>query len=624
MELRYLHRPLPDPTQYIRLITSVDVDETRAIPVHCQLETWSLTQAPAYHAISYTWGDPSLTALILVNGRPFECLKNCEYVLKQARWHEGAKYYWCDALCIAQADKEEKSSQVAMMGRLFEEAELVLACLGPHADDSKYLYRVLGTSGNMLDDIPASRPGTKIVRYGSYEANTPRKAVSWAWRRFFRLPRIYKALARLSQRPYFTRLWVYQELSLARRVILMCGESGLPISKFHALASMLESWNYIGFLSAQTESWILGPLPWGTDKRAIRQLNFPSFVENHAPSVALANKLLFAGAFPGPVKTHLETVVESLWHLKCQEPCDKIYGLISVIKWEDLTPIQTDYSRDRFELALDVASTINHERLKNTARPDSDSEFVVLSCIAQSLGLVDHPTMRLDQAVESRRSKMTFSPKASPYPCHWISHSFLGGLQLECEGSQWRFSSRERLSSDSNYASQPKIHHGIDGKDLQTIKCNRDEQIILPCGTKSGDFCLFIPEWPVSTLIIRQEGTTERFSIVGKALRLGDRQHNISTDYLGYSLDEFALSLDIEDALILAYSEVKCQDAKYYSSTAMSEFLNTRVCSHTGSSEARRFVVAYNPDCIPLTPSGSIPRYPSTDASTHSNSSISS
>ncbi|KAJ0123789.1 hypothetical protein J7T55_012258 [Diaporthe amygdali] len=112
----FQHEPLPDPATHIRLLEITSVDEIRDLPVHCKLTTWPVETAPLYTAISYTWGDPRQLTSVLVNGRPMEVRCNCEYVLKQAWWRKGNVYVWVDAICINQADNDEKSSQVAMMG----------------------------------------------------------------------------------------------------------------------------------------------------------------------------------------------------------------------------------------------------------------------------------------------------------------------------------------------------------------------------------------------------------------------------------------------------------------------------------------------------------------------------
>ncbi|KAI0426244.1 heterokaryon incompatibility, partial [Xylaria sp. FL1042] len=66
--------------------------------------------------------------------------QNCNDVLRQVHRHSGAdRYIWVDAICINQADHHEQDIQVTMMGAIYQNAELVLACLGDHDDYSRAL-----------------------------------------------------------------------------------------------------------------------------------------------------------------------------------------------------------------------------------------------------------------------------------------------------------------------------------------------------------------------------------------------------------------------------------------------------------------------------------------------------
>jgi hypothetical protein len=63
------HDPLPDSTTHVRLLRIKRGDFKQH--VECELSTRPIEGAPPYYAISYTWGDPDLTAEITLNGKPF-------------------------------------------------------------------------------------------------------------------------------------------------------------------------------------------------------------------------------------------------------------------------------------------------------------------------------------------------------------------------------------------------------------------------------------------------------------------------------------------------------------------------------------------------------------------------
>jgi hypothetical protein len=87
---QYQYEPLPDPRTHVRLlqIQQCHPDTT----IQCKFTSWLLEDAPAYHAISYTWGDPKLTTNILIVKRQgwgescsIRLWEREAYVLKGAR-----------------------------------------------------------------------------------------------------------------------------------------------------------------------------------------------------------------------------------------------------------------------------------------------------------------------------------------------------------------------------------------------------------------------------------------------------------------------------------------------------------------------------------------------------------
>lgn len=103
-----------------------DSDEIRLLRVHpagsgCtpdellirDLQVVKLGDCPEYAALSYTWEPEDCTETVL-NGEPLWIRKNLDFVLRSCRatsW----QLLWADAICIDQANSEERSQQVEMM-----------------------------------------------------------------------------------------------------------------------------------------------------------------------------------------------------------------------------------------------------------------------------------------------------------------------------------------------------------------------------------------------------------------------------------------------------------------------------------------------------------------------------
>ena len=89
------YRPLSPETKQIRTLTlcAGKVDN----PIRCALQNVSLDEQPAYTALSYTWGDATITAPIEVDGAQFDATVNLERALRHLRKVEGNYILWVDA-----------------------------------------------------------------------------------------------------------------------------------------------------------------------------------------------------------------------------------------------------------------------------------------------------------------------------------------------------------------------------------------------------------------------------------------------------------------------------------------------------------------------------------------------
>ena len=158
--------------------------------------------------------------------------KNCEYVLRQASWHDITAYYWVDALCIDQSHTGEKSEQVRMMGQIFGGAAQVLACVGPEADDSCFLFHMIDKHKSLFCDPIPSQWTVYIYRDRRLWMQSIRWLVSVGPDSRMRVQR---AAVALCARPYFSRVRVVQEISLSKSTLVCCGRGESPLRFCYAL-----------------------------------------------------------------------------------------------------------------------------------------------------------------------------------------------------------------------------------------------------------------------------------------------------------------------------------------------------------------------------------------------------
>lgn len=149
---------------------------------------------PIYAALSYARGRSEKPKTIQLNGYPFWVTENLYTALKYLRTPGTARVLWIDALCINQSDLDERLHQVQMMAEIYKRAETVLVWLGPPRDDSDAV----------MDIIESMAFSNHYVQYEVPESK-------------------FKVLE-LLRRSYWSRVWVVQEIAVARSDPLVgCG-----------------------------------------------------------------------------------------------------------------------------------------------------------------------------------------------------------------------------------------------------------------------------------------------------------------------------------------------------------------------------------------------------------------
>ncbi|KAK0654963.1 heterokaryon incompatibility protein-domain-containing protein [Cercophora newfieldiana] len=226
----YPYRPLDTSTHEIRLLNFVyppsDINPS-ANPTFT-LTTTSLTASPlpSFTALSYTWGDPTTnTATILIDTHSVRIRQNLHQALTRLRHDRLTSPIWIDAICINQSDTDEKNTQVPLMREIYSRAMRVFAWLGP----GPYFgaLGVLRTAGEEYRvGIRTAQAGQRgrahqMVReviehllIGDAETAWPPVGMGLG---------IQLILKLFLETPWWRRVWVVQEVVLAKQAMLLCG-----------------------------------------------------------------------------------------------------------------------------------------------------------------------------------------------------------------------------------------------------------------------------------------------------------------------------------------------------------------------------------------------------------------
>jgi hypothetical protein len=201
MEL-YSYSPLSDAngTRLLRLLPDNREAEIRCeqFPVDFHQLFPVYSQYAEYEALSYVWGDKRMRRNIIVNGCCFEVTSNLHAALLRLRSRSRSRLLWIDAICINQADFEERAAQVERMATIYALAECVLVWLGPEENRSRHAFHLIRKAAQS-GDSRKDDPGSAIGNFSDPQMVGTSK------------PGVLSdagALHRLLSRAWFSRIWV--------------------------------------------------------------------------------------------------------------------------------------------------------------------------------------------------------------------------------------------------------------------------------------------------------------------------------------------------------------------------------------------------------------------------------
>ncbi|RYP40557.1 hypothetical protein DL768_010616 [Monosporascus sp. mg162] len=253
-------------------------------PLRCELEHVNLQQGPIYEAVSYTWadqkGDDSICRTIQCgHGDQFIGItKNCEAALLRLRKRDADRRLWVDAVCIDQSNIQERNHQVKNMIAIFRSALRVLVFLG---EGSPMLGR--------------------LVDYMSNDTGG-------------QLPRVLDFIS-LFQSRWFHRVWVLQEVAVAKSVLVIYGAKQM---------------NWVDFI--EYGNFFL---------RLMAARNFPIMLP---PVISYGLRQTIMGDRRLQGKSDLLSLLQVSRNCSCKDARDKVYAIMGLFQDESVLPLRADYS----------------------------------------------------------------------------------------------------------------------------------------------------------------------------------------------------------------------------------------------------------------------------------------
>lgn len=183
--------------------------------VCCRIQEIALRDAN-HEALSYTWGNaPRDFPIILVNGTGevrTVCVGPSLYAgMRRLRHLSEERVLWIDQLCINQDDKDEQSQQVLLMGDIYGRAKQTVVWLGEEDKDHEILQETAALFAAHIANTPHQDIDLIKPRLDLQDRSNSRDS----WRRH--------AIVRLLNRPWFSRVWIFQEAVKSPTVTITCG-----------------------------------------------------------------------------------------------------------------------------------------------------------------------------------------------------------------------------------------------------------------------------------------------------------------------------------------------------------------------------------------------------------------
>ncbi|KAK8029680.1 heterokaryon incompatibility protein-domain-containing protein [Apiospora rasikravindrae] len=365
----------------------------------CRLVTVKLSDLARsrYRALSYVWGHATNledVRMITVDGQPFCVRQNLYDFLRVAVAKGEFGLFFIDAICINQLDGEERCSQVTQMARVYRNANMVVAWLG------------------------ALDPEQQFENVRSLSLDRGKNCSSWSASQ-------WTGLRYLSYHPYWSRIWIIQEVLLATSMVIWCGPFTFPLSLLRSSLSRDATGtrtrhdfrgrptsvsHQLSQSNSPAESVIThrlrevtasrpDPLAQGTEVGTLEEMT-RALRRPHSVTVT----------YQSHMPDLLHQIMGKFGRLDCSDSRDKLYGLLGLLKERSSLMIQPNYEKGvDFALSQALATGIDEllsERLATISTSSThggigtdDSFFIYYCNVRDAFGMKDAETIPVLQRV---------------------------------------------------------------------------------------------------------------------------------------------------------------------------------------------------------------------------------
>ncbi len=274
---------------------------------------------PAYEALSYVWGDQANSLPLYVvqpegslNGT-IDLGPNLYSALQHLRLEHSRRTIWCDSISINQVNLEERAQEIARMADIYRKALRVVVWLGPEADGSARAMKAIEYAGSQIQIQPMHRTW-KPKQNANPKLSRGSQNIPLS-------PQELQAIQSLIARSWFRRLWVRQEITLARSSVVMAGNRKV-------------SWTHLISATAFLDTFIRlkgnASTDFGRDLSNLVEFGYMKSYE------------------------YIMDIIHACRACECTQDQDRVYALLGLLSSQRTLTIQPDYSKGAKKVHQDL------------------------------------------------------------------------------------------------------------------------------------------------------------------------------------------------------------------------------------------------------------------------------
>ncbi|KAJ3455886.1 hypothetical protein MRS44_017368 [Fusarium solani] len=308
-ESNYPYAPLIRPKE-IRLLKLEVISGT----VCCALETVHLDEAPPFWALSYLWGSDQMDMCTIQLSSPegprtLRITFNCATAI-QSLVPFRTRYLWIDAICINQRDALEKRHQLPLMPDIYTQATLVIGHLGG---------RNTLPIGDFMNRLRQNIAQGEDLVFDPFDSSN---ATMWE--------ALFEILAQL----YWGRAWIFQEVVLAKSLLLIYGTACL---QWKDLASVAKH-------SIAGDSIVLTEKSDNNDDRRELASRITRAMSNFGLFTHIVDRLkTHDSSSDVPKRPKLAQVIDLAYYRQATDPRDAVYALLGLCSDAAVPALQPNY-----------------------------------------------------------------------------------------------------------------------------------------------------------------------------------------------------------------------------------------------------------------------------------------